>query len=348
MNATMQGAAGQLARMRIERDSGSGWRGIRSKGWAIGSGWCAEDPITAGFVRPLLRLDDPDDDGEELDEGEAAALRAGMVRLQLAQSLFGLGLPGIAAALRGDAPDASFTGAASAPAIPGRWRASIADEKEVEVVGSVVLRPREDREAAGFLVGYEPAFVEAVRAGEERLLSSELGVAFLPLLIERERATRLVDPNSTSGNTVPRFALDRMGIRPQEFFSNVVYAGSHENAIIALGQGVVDVAVTWWNSETDSNVARMSARGMIRAEDVRLIFRSDLIANGPYTVLSSLPQELRDRIRTTWLAAPASAPAAVRHRFDDKPGSFTTVAHETYLPIIGLNQFVDRLRRQGG
>ncbi len=193
MNATMQGAAGQLGRMRIERDSGSGWRRIRSKGWAVGSGWCADDPINAGFGRPLLRLDDPDDDGEEVDEGEAAALRAGMVRLQLAQSLFGLGLPGIAAALRGDAPDASVTGAAGTPAIPGRWRASIADEKEVEVVGSVVLRPREDREAAGFLVGYEPAFVEAVRAGEERLLSSELGVAFLPLLIERERATRLGD-----------------------------------------------------------------------------------------------------------------------------------------------------------
>jgi len=164
----------------------------------------------------------------------------------------------------------------------------------------------------------------------------------------RGRRLGLVDPNSTSGNTVPRFTLDSMGIRPQEFFSNIVYAGSHENAIIALGQGVVDVAVTWLNSDTDSNVARMSARGMIRAEDVRLIFRSELIANGPYAYLDSLPQELKERIRTAWLAAPAKDPAAVSHRFDGKPGSFAPVAHETYLPIIGLNQFIDRLRRQGG
>lgn len=52
----------------------------------------------------------------------------------------------------------------------------------------------------------------------------------------------LVDPNSTSGNNVPRFALDGMKIDPETYFAKVVYTGSHENAVIALGQGTVDVA----------------------------------------------------------------------------------------------------------
>ena len=47
----------------------------------------------------------------------------------------------------------------------------------------------------------------------------------------------LVDPNSTSGNNVPRFAMNRMGINPEQFFGKVVYAGSHENAVIALQPG---------------------------------------------------------------------------------------------------------------
>ena len=47
----------------------------------------------------------------------------------------------------------------------------------------------------------------------------------------------LVDPNSTSGNNVPRFALDKMGIKPRQFFGKVVYAGSHENAVIARPAG---------------------------------------------------------------------------------------------------------------
>ena len=56
----------------------------------------------------------------------------------------------------------------------------------------------------------------------------------------RARTSALSIPNSTSGNNVPRFAMNKMGIKPEEFFSNVVYAGSHENAIIALQQGQVD------------------------------------------------------------------------------------------------------------
>lgn len=59
----------------------------------------------------------------------------------------------------------------------------------------------------------------------------------------------LVDPNSTSGNNVPRFAMNKMGIKPEEFFAKVVYAGSHENAIIAVAQGTCDAAFNWYNDE---------------------------------------------------------------------------------------------------
>ncbi|MBV9263091.1 MAG: phosphate/phosphite/phosphonate ABC transporter substrate-binding protein, partial [Candidatus Eremiobacteraeota bacterium] len=67
----------------------------------------------------------------------------------------------------------------------------------------------------------------------------------------------LVDPNSTSGNNMPRFALHQMGIDAERFFDHVVYAGSHENALTALQQGTVDVAANWWNADDDSNLTRM-------------------------------------------------------------------------------------------
>ena len=53
------------------------------------------------------------------------------------------------------------------------------------------------------------------------------------------KALGLVDPNSTSGYNMPLFALNRMGIDPKTFFSNVVITGSHENAVIALTGGQV-------------------------------------------------------------------------------------------------------------
>src|ERR1700692_2291388 len=44
----------------------------------------------------------------------------------------------------------------------------------------------------------------------------------------------LVDPNSTSGNNMPRFKMNQMGVDPDSFFSQVVFTGSHENAVLAL------------------------------------------------------------------------------------------------------------------
>ncbi|MBV9740031.1 MAG: phosphonate ABC transporter substrate-binding protein, partial [Hyphomicrobiales bacterium] len=77
----------------------------------------------------------------------------------------------------------------------------------------------------------------------------------------------LVDPNSTSGNNMPRFELDKLGIDPDAFFAKTVYAGSHENAVLALAQGTADVAANWWNSADDSNLTRMLNKGMLKKAD---------------------------------------------------------------------------------
>src|ERR1700694_1985201 len=111
----------------------------------------------------------------------------------------------------------------------------------------------------------------------------------------------LVDPNSTSGNNVPRFALDRMGIDPEQYFSKVVYTGSHENAVIAVAQGTVDIAFNWWNSDQDSNLSRMVHKSMVKKADVRIIFKSDLIQGSPYAYLTSLPPDLKHAIMTAFV-----------------------------------------------
>src|ERR1700724_2521807 len=77
----------------------------------------------------------------------------------------------------------------------------------------------------------------------------------------------LVDPNSTSGHNIPRFALHNLGIDADKYFGHVVYTGSHENALTALKQGTVDVSANWWNADDDSNLTRMVNKGMLKKED---------------------------------------------------------------------------------
>ena len=112
----------------------------------------------------------------------------------------------------------------------------------------------------------------------------------------------LVDPNSTSGNNVPRFEMNKMGIKPEEFFANVVYTGSHENAIIALQQGQVDAAFNWWNDENESMLRRMERKDMAKYDDFRIIFKSDQIVNSPFAMLTTLPAELQTGIKDAFFS----------------------------------------------
>jgi phosphonate transport system substrate-binding protein len=156
----------------------------------------------------------------------------------------------------------------------------------------------------------------------------------------------LVDPNSTSGNNVPRFALNAMKIEPETFFGKVVYTGSHENAVIALQQGTVDVAANWWNDETESNLLRMARKNMVKAEDFRIIFKSDEIVNSPMAYLTDLPESLRTAIRTAVLNIQTKDKAAFDKIYNGKQGPMVPVTNDAYKPIIELNKFVDALRKK--
>ena len=156
----------------------------------------------------------------------------------------------------------------------------------------------------------------------------------------------LVDPNSTSGNNVPRFALNKLKLNPESFFGRVTYTGSHENAVIALQQKTVDVAANWWNAENDSNLTRMVSKGLAKQEDFRIIYKSDLIPNSPFAYLASLPPDLKAAIATAFMEAPTKAKAAFDKLSDGKDREFKAVDAQYYEPVVELIKFVDALRKQ--
>lgn len=158
----------------------------------------------------------------------------------------------------------------------------------------------------------------------------------------------LVDPNSTSGNNVPRFAMNKMGIEPDKLFGKVVYSGSHENAVIAVDQGTCDAAFNWWNDEKESNLMRMASRGVVKAENFRIIFKSDQIVNSPMAYLSSLPEDLKAKIRDAVLNLATKDKAVFDGIYAGKQLPFQPVDHKAYEPVVSLIKFVDTLRKKSG
>jgi phosphonate transport system substrate-binding protein len=156
----------------------------------------------------------------------------------------------------------------------------------------------------------------------------------------------LVDPNSTSGNNVPRFAMDKMGIKPDEFFAKVVYTGSHENAITGLTQGTIDAAFNWWNDENESNLRRMERKGLAKYDDFRIIFKSDQIVNSPIAYLKSLPDDLKKAIRDAVFSFATKDPEGFQKATDGQAQPWAPATHKDYEPVVELIKFVDSLRKK--
>ena len=164
----------------------------------------------------------------------------------------------------------------------------------------------------------------------------------------------LVDPNSTSGYNMPLYTLDKHHISAEPFFNKVLVTGSHENAVIALAQGTVDVAANWWNADDDSNLTRMLSKGMVKGpdgallkkDDFRIILKSDLIINSPTAVLASLPADLKAAIKQAFLDAPKNDKAAFERLSDGKNMPWEPIDNAAYDDTIKLIQFVDALRKK--
>jgi phosphonate transport system substrate-binding protein len=167
----------------------------------------------------------------------------------------------------------------------------------------------------------------------------------------------LVDPNSTSGNNVPRFELNKMGIHDAEaYFSKVVFTGSHENALLALAQGTVDVAANQWTSDDDSTLAQMLTKGMLKnadgspmkKSDFRIIHKSEPIINGPYAYSSDLPDDLKVAIAKAFQDAPTKAKDAFERLSDGQKRGFHPATTKDWDGTIELIKFVDSLRKKKG
>lgn len=119
---------------------------------------------------------------------------------------------------------------------------------------------------------------------------ADSGIETLDDLVGRSFA--FVDPASTSGNLIPRKVLLENGIDPDNDFSIMYYAGTHNGVELAVKNGTVDAG-----ADSDTSYYRMINEGQIDPEVNVIIFESEPIPGSPIAVRGDLPQELKDSIQ---------------------------------------------------
>jgi phosphonate transport system substrate-binding protein len=107
-----------------------------------------------------------------------------------------------------------------------------------------------------------------------------------------------VDPESTSGYLIPLvYFLKDLKVKPEEYFSKVVFAGTHENSILSVARGTVEVGAA-----NDQGLATAIEKGVLKSDDVRAIWTSKPIPNGPTAIRKDLPESFRKAVKAAFLA----------------------------------------------
>jgi phosphonate transport system substrate-binding protein len=106
------------------------------------------------------------------------------------------------------------------------------------------------------------------------------------------------DPNSTSGTLVPTvYFYKELKIDPENYFSKVIYSGSHEASMLAVKNGKVDGAST-----NDIDMARGDGKRWNAKEDFEIIWKSKLIPASPMAYRKDLPASLKKALKEAFVS----------------------------------------------
>ena len=159
-----------------------------------------------------------------------------------------------------------------------------------------------------------------------------------------------VEPNSSSGYLFPLVSFRKMGLDPEKHFGKVVFSGGHEQGIIGVLDKAYDVAVTWTNDiekHTRGGLHMMLSRGVLKKEDIRIIWVSDLIPNPVIAIRTDLPQKMKDDIKAMFLNLHKDNPQVFKEVVRGDSQGYREVKHDVYQIAVDLrNQLAQERRRR--
>jgi phosphonate transport system substrate-binding protein len=111
------------------------------------------------------------------------------------------------------------------------------------------------------------------------------------------RTFAFVDPSSTSGHLFPKAAMIKAGIDPEKDLGRVIFSGGHDATALAVQNGKVDAGAI-----ADGLFEAALARGVVKREELAVVWTSEAIPGSPFCMRRDLPAELRKRIRDAFYA----------------------------------------------
>ena len=100
-----------------------------------------------------------------------------------------------------------------------------------------------------------------------------------------------VTPSSNSGNQAPRALFKELGVEPDKDYK-VIYSGKHDNSILGVANRDYDAAPV-----ASSVLDRMIDKGVVKKDDLKIIWESDPFPTTSYGYVYNLKPELAEKIK---------------------------------------------------
>ena len=139
-----------------------------------------------------------------------------------------------------------------------------------------------------------------------------------------------------------------------QYFSRTGFAGGHEQGVIAVLQKQYDACVTWASGQGElsegysrGNLRAMVDKGMLKMSDLRILWTSDPIPNGPTACRSDLPASFKEDMKLFHLALPKVNPEVYRQIERGAGTGYRAVTHANFQLIVDLRreEATERRRR---
>ena len=141
------------------------------------------------------------------------------------------------------------------------------------------------------------------------------------------------DPLSGSGYLIPTAAFRAMGKPVDEYFKSPL-SGGHPQSVLGVLRGTYDAAFTWTSKNDDfGNLRQMMTKGLLKREDIRVIWTSDPLPSPPVVIRKDVPADMRSDMLKLFTGLKNADMSLAEAVAQGKTGGMVPVSHKDYALI---------------
>ncbi len=154
------------------------------------------------------------------------------------------------------------------------------------------------------------------------------------------------DPLSGSGYLIPTAAFRQMGKPVDEYYQSPL-AGGHPQAVLGVLRGTYEGAFTWTSKDDNiGNLRQMMNKGLLKREQIRVIWTSPPLPSPPVVIRKDLPIEMRADLEKLFIRLKDHSMALAESVAQGKTNGMVRVYHEDYGLMCQAAELEREARKQ--